>query len=181
MLWLKRLRLRIRSIVHRPALERDLEQELQFHMAEQRAEFLSLGMTDSEAELAVRRSFGNAGGVAEQCRDHRHSRGLAEPAGLRGLLDAHVRFDCERVGSGAANATGKLTAIVAGLAAGADCIEDLDLVRAGGMRRVFGGVYAAATLGIILRAFSFGHAAQLAAMQRRHLLALADRTSVLDG
>lgn len=106
---------------------------------------------------------------------------LAEQTGLSDLLDDHVRFECERVRSGAANATGKLTAMVAGMAAGADCIEDLDIVRAGGMKRLFGGVYAAPTLGIMLREFTFGHTAQLAAVARRHLLALARATPVLDG
>ena len=107
--------------------------------------------------------------------------GLAEQAGLSDLLDELVRFGCERVRSGAANATGKLTAVVAGMAAGADSIDDLDVVRSGGMRRVFGGVYAAATLGIMLREFTFGHTAQLAAVGRRHLLALARVTPVLEG
>jgi hypothetical protein len=55
MLWLKRLRLRIRSIVHRSTLERDLDQELQFHMAEQKAEFLSQQSSGpSSVELAPR-------------------------------------------------------------------------------------------------------------------------------
>ncbi|MBL8929309.1 MAG: hypothetical protein JNL54_04220 [Kineosporiaceae bacterium] len=67
------------------------------------------------------------------------------------------------------------------MAAGVDCSEDLDLARAGGMRRAFGGVYAASTLGIMLREFTFGHTAQLAGVARRHLLALADATPVLDG
>lgn len=106
---------------------------------------------------------------------------LAEQTGLGDLLDAHVRFSCERVRSGVANAPGKLTAIVAGMAAGADSINDLDVVRSGGMRQVFTGAYAAATLGILLREFTFGHAGQLSAVLRRHLLALAGRTGVLDG
>jgi hypothetical protein len=106
---------------------------------------------------------------------------LAERTGLSELLDEHVRFGCERVKAGAANATAKLTAIVAGMAAGADSIDDLDVIRSGGMRQVFTGVYASATLGILLREFTFGHARQLAGVQRRHLLALAQRTPVLDG
>jgi hypothetical protein len=106
---------------------------------------------------------------------------LAERAGLSDLLDGYVHFGCERVKAGAANPTPKLTSIIAGMAAGADSIDDLDVVRAGGMKRVFTGVYAAATLGILLREFTFGHAGQLAAVLRRHLLALAERTSVLDG
>jgi DDE family transposase len=106
---------------------------------------------------------------------------LAERTGLSQLLDEHVRFGCERIKSGAANATAKLTSIIAGMAAGADSIDDLDVVRAGGMRQLFGGVYAAATLGIFLREFTYGHTRQLSAVLRRHLVALAERTGVLDG
>ena len=106
---------------------------------------------------------------------------LAEQAGLSRLLDEHVRFGSERVKSGAANPTPKLTGIIAGMAAGADSIDDLDVIRAGGMGKLFGGVYAAATLGIFLREFTHGHTRQLQAVLRRHLVALAERTPVLDG
>ena len=37
------------------------------------------------------------------------------------------------------------------MAADADSIDDLDVVRSGGMPRLFGGVYAPATLGQFLR------------------------------
>ncbi|GAA2396840.1 IS1380 family transposase [Dactylosporangium salmoneum] len=106
---------------------------------------------------------------------------LAGQAGLSPLLDEHVRFADERVKSGAANATPKLTSIIAGMAAGADCIDDLDVIRAGGTSKLFSGVYAAATLGILLREFTHGHARQLSAVLRRHLLALAARTPLLAG
>ena len=106
---------------------------------------------------------------------------LAEQAGLSRLLDEHVRFACERVKSGAANATPKLTSIIGGMAAGADSIDDLDVVRAGGMKELFGGVYASATLGIFLREFTHGHTRQLQVVLRKHLVALAGRTTVLDG
>ena len=106
---------------------------------------------------------------------------LAEQTGLSRLLGEHVRFVDERVRSGAANATAKLTAIIAGMAAGADSIDDLDIVRSGGMRKLFTGVYAAVTLGIFLREFTFGHTRQLSAVLRRHLVALAARTPILAG
>jgi DDE family transposase len=106
---------------------------------------------------------------------------LAEQAGLSRLLTQHVRFVDERVRSGAANATPKLTSIIAGMAAGADSIDDLDVIRCGGMKQVFGGIYAAATLGIFLREFTHGHTRQLSAVLRRHLVALAERTPVLAG
>jgi hypothetical protein len=106
---------------------------------------------------------------------------LAERAGLSRLLDEHVRFTSERVKSGAANATPKLTSIIAGMAAGADCIDDLDVIRAGGMRKVFNGIYACATLGIFLREFTHGHTRQLSSVLRKHLVALAEQTPVLQG
>lgn len=106
---------------------------------------------------------------------------LAEQAGLSQLLDEQVRFSSERVRSGAANATAKLTSVIAGMAAGADSIDDLDVVRAGGMGKLFDGVYAASTLGILLREFTYGHARQLQAVLRAHLVALAKRTRLLEG
>ena len=106
---------------------------------------------------------------------------LAEQAGLSALLDEHVRFADERVKSGAANPTPKLASIIAGMAAGADSIDDLDVIRSGGMKHVFGGVYAPATLGIFLREFTHGHTSQLSAVLRRHLVALAEASPLLEG
>jgi hypothetical protein len=106
---------------------------------------------------------------------------LAERAGLSDLFDEHVRFVDERVRSGAANSTPKLRSIVAGMAAGADSIDDLDVVRSGGMKRLFDRVYACATLGIFLREFTLGHIRQLSAVLSRHLIALSRQTPVLDG
>lgn len=106
---------------------------------------------------------------------------LAEQTGLSSLFEGHVVFRCERIRSGAANPAPKLTSIIAGMAAGADSIDDLDVIRAGGMKKLFSAVYAPATLGIFLREFTHGHARQLASVLRRHLSALATRTDVLDG
>ncbi len=63
---------------------------------------------------------------------------------------------------------------------GADSIDDVDVLRAGGTPRVFDEVYAPSTLGIFLREFT-GHANQLAAVAREHLAALAARTALLPG
>ena len=64
------------------------------------------------------------------------------------------------------NPAGKLTSIIAGMAAGADSIDDLDVIRSGGMKRLFGEVYAPATLGQFLREFTHGHVRQLALRSR---------------
>ncbi len=106
---------------------------------------------------------------------------LAEQAGLSRLIGEHVDLPSTRVASGAVNPAGKLTTIIAGMMCGADCIDDADVLRAGGTPRVFDQVYAASTVGIFLREFTFGHANQLAAVHRAHLVALAKRTPLLPG
>ena len=79
------------------------------------------------------------------------------------------------------NPAGKLTSIIAGMAAGADSIDDLEVIRSGGMPRLFGGVYAPATLGQFLREFTHGHTSQLASVLRAHLVNLVERTDLLPG
>jgi hypothetical protein len=71
-----------------------------------------------------------------------------------------------------ANAGLKVTSLVAGMVAGADSIDDMALLRHGGMGRVFARAYAPSTLGSFLRAFTFGHVRQLDAVASRFLLAL---------
>jgi hypothetical protein len=79
------------------------------------------------------------------------------------------------------NPGGKAAAIVAAMAAGADSIDGLDVLRHGGMGRLFGGVYAPSTLGSFLRFFTWGHSLQLEAAARDLLAALAARTPLLPG
>ena len=67
------------------------------------------------------------------------------------------------------------------MCAGADSIDDLDVLRAGGMPILFNGVYAPSTLGTLLREFTFGHARQLESVLREHLVALTRRADVLTG
>lgn len=109
--------------------------------------------------------------------------GLAEQAGLSELIAERVRLASlsPRVASAGVNPAGKLTSIIAGMAAGADSIDDLQVIRSGGMKQVFGGVYAPATLGQFLREFTHGHTMQLVSVARAHLVNLAHRTDLLPG
>lgn len=102
---------------------------------------------------------------------------LAEQVDLAGLVAARVRPDL----STGSNPGGKAAAVVAGMAAGADSIDDLDLLRHGGMAKLFGSVYAPSTLGSYLRFFTWGHSLQLEAAARDVLAALAGRTPLLPG
>ena len=107
--------------------------------------------------------------------------GLAERAGLSALIEDKVRMRTSRVASAGVNPAGKLTSIIAGMAADADSIDDLDVIRSGGMPRLFGGVYAPATLGQFLREFTHGHTLQLASVLRAHLVGLVEHTDLLPG
>ena len=84
-----------------------------------------------------------------------------------------------RIKSGSANPAPKLTTLIAGMCAGADSIDDIDVLRSGGMKSVFGGVYAPSTVGTLLREFTFGHARQLESVLREHLVALCGRVDLL--
>ena len=104
--------------------------------------------------------------------------GAGRAGGAVGLVEDKVaiRGESTTVASAGVNPAGKLTSIIAGMAAGADSIDDLDVIRSGGMPRLFGGVYAPATLGQFLREFTHGHTAQLASVARAHLVDLVERT-----
>jgi len=96
---------------------------------------------------------------------------LAQRCGLATLLAERLTV--------AANAAVKVVALVAGMVAGADSIDDLDLLRHGGMGRLFAGIRAPSTLGVFLRAFRFGHVRQLDAVAARLLARLVAATPVL--
>ncbi|ASW54244.1 IS1380 family transposase [Plantactinospora sp. KBS50] len=102
---------------------------------------------------------------------------LAEQAGLHDAVAARVRVPTDR----GANPAGKVATIVAGMCAGADSIDDLDVARHGGMRSLFTSVYAPSTLGSFLRTFTHGHVRQLQAAARQTLIGLAARVPLLAG
>jgi hypothetical protein len=102
---------------------------------------------------------------------------LAESCDLHGIVRERLHVPTDK----GANASGKVATIVAGMLTGADCIDDLDVVRHGGMSLLFGGVYAPSTLGEFLRAFTHGHVRQLQAVSREFLVELAGRTPLLPG
>src|SRR3954471_5756611 len=103
--------------------------------------------------------------------------GLARKARLRELADERLSVPTDK----GAHAGLNLSSLVAGMAAGADSIDDMALLRHGGMGKVFTAAYAPSTLGSFLRAFSFGHVRQLDAVASRFLLNLAEHTELLSG
>ena len=102
---------------------------------------------------------------------------LAQRAGLGNLVAEHVRPG----GACGVNADVKIGCLVAGMAAGADSIDDMDLLRHGAMGSLFGGVRAPSTLGSHLRSYTWGHAAQLEKAAREFLAGLAGLAPLLPG
>jgi Transposase DDE domain group 1 len=93
---------------------------------------------------------------------------LAGRLGIEALAGRLVRLRRDR--PGAANAGRKVMALVFAMVLGADSIDDTDALRAGRTRRLLGGwLPAPSTLGIFLRAFTFGHVRQLDALLGRAL------------
>lgn len=98
---------------------------------------------------------------------------LADKVGLHDLSEEYVTTG--------ANPGSKVMCLVAGMAAGADSIDDMDMLRRAGAARVFTGVRAPSTLGSFLRGFTFGHVRQLDAVAARALTGLAQTAPLLPG
>jgi hypothetical protein len=102
---------------------------------------------------------------------------LAQRAGLGDLVAGHVRPG----GQCGVNAAAKVPCLVAGMAAGADSIDDMDLLRHGAMSALFGGIRAPSTLGSHLRSYTWGNVSQLEKAAREFLANLAAQAPLLPG
>ena len=92
---------------------------------------------------------------------------LALRLGLPQLLRKHLDLGGA---PGRANTGDKMMTVVASALAGGDCIDDADVLRAGGTARVLGfTAKAPSTLGTFLRSFRWGHVRQLDRVSRELL------------
>jgi len=67
--WLTNVRLRLRALFKRRQLDRDLGDELRFHLAMREAKLRAAGLDEEEARYASRRRFGNRWSLQEACRE----------------------------------------------------------------------------------------------------------------
>jgi hypothetical protein len=86
---------------------------------------------------------------------------LAQRLGVADLVDRHVTL-----GGAGANAGAKALTVVGSALAGGDCIDDVDVLRAGATRRLFDDVRAPSTVGTWLRAFTWAAVRQLDRVSR---------------
>jgi predicted permease len=68
--WLKEAWLKVKALAMRKRLERDLEEELQFHLAKRAEKNRALGLGAEDARVAARRRFGNVTMIKEDCREN---------------------------------------------------------------------------------------------------------------
>src|ERR1044071_9329297 len=88
---LNKFKLRLRALFHKTEMERELDEELRFHLEREIEQNLARGLSPEEARLAALRSFGGIERVKEESRDVRGVRFLEEMwqdlrYGLRMLL-----------------------------------------------------------------------------------------------
>jgi hypothetical protein len=102
---------------------------------------------------------------------------LAERCGLSALVRQNLTITA-RTG---VNADLKAPCLVAGMAVGADSIDDMDVLRHGAMGTLFDGVRAPSTLGSFLRSFTWGNVRQLESAGRVFLERLAAAAPLLPG
>jgi predicted permease len=69
MLWIQRVRLRLRTLFFRKHAIQELNDEMQFHLEQQIAENVAAGMSQEEARHSALRSFGNATILSEEARE----------------------------------------------------------------------------------------------------------------
>jgi hypothetical protein len=102
---------------------------------------------------------------------------MAARAGYPRLVESLVRVP----GEAGANPAVKAMSLLAGMVAGADTIEGMDLLRHGGMPRLFEASRAPSTLGLFLRAFTPAAVRQLQGATRAGLAELAGQVPLLAG
>lgn len=81
MRWLTQVHIAFRSFLQPRREERELNEEMQYHLHREIHERLTAGMTEDEARQAALRAMGAMGKSTDECRDLRSGHGLASAAG----------------------------------------------------------------------------------------------------
>jgi len=90
--------LRLRSLLHRDTLDRELDEELHYHLERQVDEYIRAGLAPADTHDAALRSMGGLQQRKEECRDMRGLTlldNLWQDAGYAARqLRAHIGFTC---------------------------------------------------------------------------------------
>src|SRR5690348_8945786 len=69
MRWITGIRLRCKALAKRRQLDRDLEEEIRFHLTMRQQKYEAAGWAAGDASAAARRRFGNTTSPQEECRE----------------------------------------------------------------------------------------------------------------
>src|SRR5262244_4548274 len=75
---LNKLSARLRALLRRSEMERDLDEELRYHIEQQTEQNIRLGMNPEEARQAALKSFGGVEQAKERSRDARGMRWIED-------------------------------------------------------------------------------------------------------
>lgn len=84
-------RYKLRGLFRRDRLEREMAEEMRFHLKQRTTENMADGMAPEEASAAARRRFGGVEQIKERCRDQHRWVWLEQAA-------QDVRFACRQLG-----------------------------------------------------------------------------------
>src|SRR6266536_3542330 len=76
-----RFRLRLRSLFRRDNVERELDDEMRFHLEALTQQQIDRGLSDDRARTEALRQFGGVAPIQEDCRDMRRTRWIEDFAG----------------------------------------------------------------------------------------------------
>ncbi len=76
-----RFRLRLRSLFRRDRVERELDDEMRFHLEELTRRNIERGLTRDQARAEALRQFGGVAQLQERCRDERRTRWIEDLSG----------------------------------------------------------------------------------------------------
>ncbi len=72
------MRLRVRSLFHRSSVERELREELQYHLDQRTEELVATGMTEADARRTAAHQLPGLEQIKEECRDMRKVRPIED-------------------------------------------------------------------------------------------------------
>jgi predicted permease len=120
--WADIVRLRLRSLLRRGAVERELGRELRFHLDQEAEKNVRLGLTPETAQPAAVRRLGAMAQIQDECRDMRRTRYI------EGFL-RDLQYACRTLAKAPAFTLAAIATLTLGTGANTAIFQLLDAVR----------------------------------------------------